>query len=122
MFLPQILLVTKKSSRVKLMYLFSTFKSSRISPESRLESHFYNRRLIPYESTYISRCKNRDPDRLCGIRRKNRLKRFQIENGSQKGGTIPGRSRHRQDSPGNWFVNCPEKFGPSNLFFQTLFS
>jgi len=60
-----------------------------------LRADFYTRRLIPNESRYIHRFENRDPDRLRGIRRKNRLKRFQIENDSQKGGTIPGRLRHK---------------------------
>src|SRR5881628_3570948 len=77
----------------------STFKSSIISPESRFETGFYTRRLVPYESTYISRFEKRDPSRFRGIRWKNRLKRFQVENGSQKGGTIPGRSRHKPPLP-----------------------
>src|SRR5881296_649159 len=71
------------------------FKSPIISPESRFEAGFYRRRLIPYESTYIRRFENRGLSRFRGIRKKNRPKRFQIENDSQKGGTIPGRSRHR---------------------------
>jgi len=71
------------------------FKSPRISPESLLDPDFYKRRLIPYESTYIRRFENCDPGRFYGIRGKNRPKQFQIENDSQKGGTIIGRSRHK---------------------------
>ncbi len=74
-------------------------KSPVISPESRFETGFYNRRLIPNESTYNRRFENHDPDRLCGIRRKNRPKQFQIENDPQKGGTIPGRSRDKPPLP-----------------------
>src|SRR5881397_796967 len=77
----------------------STFKSPIISPESCFESRFYTRRFGPNESTYTSRFENRDPGRFRGIRRKNRPKRFQIENESQKGGTIPGRSRHKPPLP-----------------------
>ena len=58
-------------------------------PESALNrvlrAHFYTRRFGPHESTYIRRFENRDLSRLYGIRRKNRPKRFQIENDSQKG-------------------------------------
>ncbi len=69
------------------------------APNRVLRVGFYTRRFGPYESTYIRRFENRDPGRLHGIRRKNRLKRFQIENDSQKGGTIPGGSRHRPVRP-----------------------
>ena len=61
-------------------------KPSIISPEPRFEAGFYTRRFGPHESIYISRFENRDPGRFQGIKRKNRLKRFQIENDSQKGG------------------------------------
>ncbi len=74
-------------------------KSPIISPESCFEPGFYNRRLMPYESTYIRRFKNRDSSRLYGITGKIRLKRFHIENDPQKGGTIPGRSRHKPPLP-----------------------
>src|SRR6266568_4367025 len=76
-----------------------TFKSPRISLESRFESSFYTRRLGPHESRYFRRFENRDLGRLHGIRRKNRPKRFRIENDSRKGGTIPGRSCHRPATP-----------------------
>ena len=64
-----------------------------------MRADFYTCRLIPNESRYIRRFENRDPGRLHGIRRKNRPEWFQIENGSQKGGTIPGRSRHKPGFP-----------------------
>ena len=63
----------------------STFKSPIISPESCFESRFYTRRFGPNESTYTSRFENRDPGRFRGIRKKNRPKRFHIENDSEKG-------------------------------------
>ncbi len=64
-----------------------------------MRADFYTRRFGPNESRYIRRFENRDPGRLHGIRRKNRPEWFQIENGSQKGGTIPGRSRHKPGFP-----------------------
>ena len=70
-------------------------KSPRISPESVFNSGFYMRRFGPNESRYIRRFENRDLGRLYGIRRENRLKRFHIGNDSEKGGTIPGRPRHK---------------------------
>src|SRR5881296_3681686 len=87
----------------------STFKSPIISPESCFESPFYTRRFGPNKSIYIRRFENRDPGRLHGIRRKNRPKQFQIENDSEKGGTIPGRSRHRPVSPS--FTNDTSNLG-----------
>src|SRR5213594_675617 len=56
---------------------------------SLFETGFCTRRFGPYESAYLSRFKNRHLGRFYGIRGKNRLKRFQIENDPQKGGTIP---------------------------------
>src|SRR5712692_6506919 len=68
-----------------------------------LRADFYKRRFGPYESTYISRFEKCDLGRLRGILKKNRLKQFQIENDSQKGGTIPGKSRHKVPiSPKVW--------------------
>ena len=87
-------------------------------PESALNralrAHFYTRRFIPYESTYIRRFEKRDPSRFQRIRSKNRPKQFQIEIDSQKGGTIPGDLRHRPVSlPGTL-----EEFKPYRIFLQ----
>src|SRR5881628_1891948 len=64
-------------------------------PESALNrflrAHFYKRRFGLYESTYLSRFEKCDLGRFRGILKKNRLKQFQIENDSQKGGTIPSK-------------------------------
>jgi len=56
-----------------------------------LRAHFYKRRFGLYESTYLSRFEKCDLGRFRGILKKNRLKQFQIENDSQKGGTIPSK-------------------------------
>src|SRR6266567_2380793 len=68
-------------------------------PESALNrvlrADFYKRRLIPNESTYIRRFKNRDPSRLRVISGENRLKQFQVENDSQKG--VPFLADHATD-------------------------
>src|SRR6266571_4598807 len=86
-------------------------------PESALNqvvrADFYTRRFGPYESTHIRRFENRNPGRLCEIRRKNRLKQFQIENDSRKGGTIPGDLHHKPAHPPS-FTNST---GDLRLFF-----
>src|SRR6059036_584105 len=84
--------------RVKLILPSHPFKSPIISPESRLESAFHTDRFGPNESRYNRRFENRDSSGLHGIRKKNRLNQFQTENDSQKGGTIPGKSRHKPPS------------------------
>src|SRR6266700_3094539 len=59
-------------------------------PESALNyvlrADFSTRRFGPNESPRFPDVKNRDPGRFHGIRRQNRLKRFQIENDSKKRG------------------------------------
>jgi hypothetical protein len=81
-------------------------KSPIISPDSGFESRLHSPTYRPRTKVAKSLgTKNRDLDRLCKISRKNPLKRFQIENDSQRG-TIPGRSR-RKSGPGyelcSWF-------------------
>src|SRR5881397_3368197 len=56
------------------------------APNHVLRAHFYTRRFGPNEFPRFPDVKNRDPSRFHGIRRKNRLKRFQIENDSRKRG------------------------------------
>ena len=85
-----------------------------------LRAHFYTRRFGPNESGYLSRFENRDPSRFQRIRKKNRPERFQIENDSQKGGTIPGRSCHKPALPMLWFKGMSGKTWPLNPRFLTI--
>src|SRR6266700_1853811 len=49
-----------------------------------------------------------------------RPKQFQIENDSQKGGTIPGRSCHKPALPMLWFKGMSGKTWPLNPRFLTI--
>ena len=101
--------------------MHSRFKSFTISPESCFESPLYTRRFGPNESAYISRFENRDLGRFHGIRRQNRLKRFQIENDSQKRGYHSWRSASQTRCPralitGSFLEVHPRIF---EIFFRT---